>query len=575
MTMKPLALIGLLISAGQAIPATISTPFALELRQRNSGATNYISPNIYMAVPPGNQPGILIYDGNSDAECVIVGAGLQFTHGNPGAGTHGRLDVTIAGSVQSDWNATSGAAAILNRPNLAVVATSGVYADLSGKPSLFDGTWGSLSGKPTFSTVATSGLYGDLSGLPTLGTAASQNSTAFATAAQGTLAGTALQPAAIGVTVQAYSSALGTFSSNGSAYYLNRANHTGAQAISTVTGLQTALDGKFPIPTGSTGQYLRGDGSLASFPVNVSTFTNDVPYVSSASLSSSLSNYVTSASLTSTLSGYATTGALTSGLSAKLNTPSGTTGQYVRGDGTLATFPTIPTVPSVVSAFTNDSGYITSTALAPYATTASVTSGLAGKFNTPTGNTSQYLRGDGTTATFPTIPAAQVNADWAAVSGVSQILNKPTIPAAQVQSDWNAVSGLGVILNKPTIPTIATPSFSNPTRALNTAFQISSTRMAFVSYFVDIATSISLTGGQAGNVFLEFADDNTFTTNVVTFGPPKNIQTGALTIGLSLNQTVTAALSFYIPAGKWVRLRTVNVTGTPTFTSLPGQEVLF
>lgn len=34
------------------------------------------------------------------------------------------------------------------------------------------------------------------------------------------------------------------------------------------------------------------------------------------------------------------------------------------------------------------------------------------------------------------------------------LLNKPTIPAAQVQSDWNATSGMGVILNKPTIPTV-------------------------------------------------------------------------------------------------------------------------
>ena len=67
----------------------------------------------------------------------------------------------------------------------------------------------------------------------------------------------------------------------------------------------------------------------------------------------------------------------------------------------------------------------------------------------------------------PTIPAAQVNSDWDAVSGVAQILNKPTlatvatsgnyndltnkptIPAAQVNSDWNAVSGVQQILNKP------------------------------------------------------------------------------------------------------------------------------
>ena len=72
----------------------------------------------------------------------------------------------------------------------------------------------------------------------------------------------------------------------------------------------------------------------------------------------------------------------------------------------------------------------------------------------------------------PTIPAAQVNADWNAASGVAQILNKPslatvatsgsyddllnkpTIPAAQVNADWNAASGVAQILNKPTIPTI-------------------------------------------------------------------------------------------------------------------------
>lgn len=52
----------------------------------------------------------------------------------------------------------------------------------------------------------------------------------------------------------------------------------------------------------------------------------------------------------------------------------------------------------------------------------------------------------------PTIPAAPVNSDWNAVSGLAQILNKPSIPAPQVQSDWNAVSGLAQILNKPSIP---------------------------------------------------------------------------------------------------------------------------
>lgn len=36
----------------------------------------------------------------------------------------------------------------------------------------------------------------------------------------------------------------------------------------------------------------------------------------------------------------------------------------------------------------------------------------------------------------------------------SDLSNKPTIPAAQVNSDWNATSGVAEILNKPTIPTV-------------------------------------------------------------------------------------------------------------------------
>ena len=44
--------------------------------------------------------------------------------------------------------------------------------------------------------------------------------------------------------------------------------------LSDQTDLQTALDGKFDDPTGTTSQYLRGDGSLATFP----SLTGFVPY---------------------------------------------------------------------------------------------------------------------------------------------------------------------------------------------------------------------------------------------------------------------------------------------------------
>lgn len=51
-----------------------------------------------------------------------------------------------------------------------------------------------------------------------------------------------------------------------------------------------------------------------------------------------------------------------------------------------------------------------------------------GKFNVPTGLSTDYLDGLGSPQPFPTIPNAQVNSDWNATSGVAEILNKPTIP---------------------------------------------------------------------------------------------------------------------------------------------------
>jgi hypothetical protein len=60
--------------------------------------------------------------------------------------------------------------------------------------------------------------------------------------------------------------------------------------------------------------------------------TNPASYITA----SALSPYLTSTTAAST---YATTTALTSGLAGKFNAPAGTTAQYLRGDGSLATLP--------------------------------------------------------------------------------------------------------------------------------------------------------------------------------------------------------------------------------------------
>lgn len=75
---------------------------------------------------------------------------------------------------------------------------------------------------------------------PTLGTAAATNSTAYATAAQGTKADTALQPATIGSTVQAYSANLNEYSAvNPTAAGLALLDDADASAQRTTLGLGT------------------------------------------------------------------------------------------------------------------------------------------------------------------------------------------------------------------------------------------------------------------------------------------------------------------------------------------------
>lgn len=97
--------------------------------------------------------------------------------------------------VQSNWTETdtSSLAYIENKPNLATVATSGSYGDLSNKPTIpaaqVNSDWNATSGvarilnKPSLATVATSGSYNDLSNKPTIPTATSQltNDSGFTT----------------------------------------------------------------------------------------------------------------------------------------------------------------------------------------------------------------------------------------------------------------------------------------------------------------------------------------------------------------------------------------------------------
>lgn len=229
------------------------------------------------------------------------------------------------------------------------VLFSGNYADLSNKPALFDGTYTSLTGKPTsFLPSAHTHAISDVTGLQT---SLDSKLSIGSSIPYSVLTGTPVIPAA---------------------QIQSDWNQTNTASLDFIKNKPTIPSVNYPVTSVNT---KTGAVVLTNTDVGAAatSHTHSIADVSGlqANLDSkatvaSLSGYVTSSALITSLSGYATTTALTNGLSAKFNTPAGSTSQYVRGDGTLVTFPTIPTVPTNVSAFTNDSGYLTNAVLTGY-----------------------------------------------------------------------------------------------------------------------------------------------------------------------------------------------------------------
>ena len=270
--------------------------------------------------------------------------------------------------------------------DLATVATSGSYNDLSDKPEIptvnnailtitqggvTKGTftanagtdvtinleaggsgstdWNNIANKPDFATVATSGSYDDLNNKPTI-PAAQVNSDWNASS---------------GVSQILNKPTLATVATSGS--YSDLSNTPNLTTVAT-SGSYNDLNDKPTIPTKTSD--LTNDSGFTTFSGDYDDLTNK-PTIPAAQVNSDWN--------------------ANSGVEQILNKPTlatvATSGSY----NDLTDKPTIPAAP--VQSNWNESD---STSLA-------------------------YIQNK------PTIPAAQVNSDWNASSGVSQILNKPAM----------------------------------------------------------------------------------------------------------------------------------------------------
>lgn len=177
------------------------------------------------------------------------------------------------------------------------------------------------------------------------------------------------------------------------------------------------------------------------------------------------------------------------------------------------------------------------------------------KMNKPGGTSAQYIRGDETLATFPTIPNAQVQADYtqANSAAIDFIKNKPA--AISVTSGVSR-----------TIQTVA---------AAANGVQISSSRNALVSYSVSIQVTATIGGAASGAVVLEICPTNSATAgDWVTVNRTASSQAITLAVVLQSVQGATNTICGIVPAGYYSRLRSINVSGTPVYGYVSGQEVL-
>ncbi|MBQ3735019.1 MAG: hypothetical protein II859_13780 [Bacteroidales bacterium] len=330
-----------------------------------------------------------------------------------GTGTHEYTIPTNTGAftqLPANWAETnpSNPQYIQNKPNLATVATSGNYSDLTGTPTIPTQTsqltnnsgfitasdvpaqqnadWNATTGaaeilnKPTLATVATSGNYNDLTNKPTIPTVNDGN-----------------------IIVQQDGTVVGSFTTNQSG--TTTINLTSPNVAD---GVLTLKRNGVPVGTFTANQAMPANIDIV-VPTTVAEMTDAAQYAKTTD------------------------------------------------------------IPTQTSQLTNNSGFITASDIpAQQNADWNATTGAAQILNKPTLATVATSGNYNDLTNKPTIPAAQVNADWNATSGAAEILNKPSISEIQIQSvshdtmyftngtyavmtaDWTNVT------NKPAFATVAT-----------------------------------------------------------------------------------------------------------------------
>lgn len=249
---------------------------------------------------------------------------------------------------------------------------------------------------------------------------------------------------------------------------------------------------------------------------------------------------------------------------------SGTTSQYIRGDGSFAAFPTLTngTVTSIGLSSTD----ITIGGTNPVIGSGTISLTLptinsnVGTFNNLTINGKGQVTSASNVSYLTTNQSISLSGD---VSGSGTTSIATTL--ANSGATAGSYSGTYTVDSKGRITSAITKTQSAVTPSLNTAFQVSSSLSCDVNYSVNVQITSALTGTNTGTVQLQISSTSGGTYTTIN-------QSGMSLAGVVSTVGATQNLSGFIPAGYWVKIATSATganSGSAIFTPQASQQVSY